>query len=140
MNGLVRITLNFMELEVKKDDSVVFSIRADLEDQYPDLKAKRGTENGMVLAFDAENHFLVHTQDSSQRDIIITVVRGFYGKKVWKDQNGGEEPLQEETPEEHSSDPLPELQGEEQSEPADPNLVKSEMVPNSEPLQESAGN
>lgn len=45
----------------------------------------------MILILDAENEFVLKASDNQQRDIIITVLKGFYGKSVWKDQEEQQE-------------------------------------------------
>lgn len=52
-----------------------------------------------MLRVDANNEFLIKAADNSSRDIILTVIKGLYGKSIWKNSENHKE---EEDDEEES--------------------------------------
>ncbi|CAD8117470.1 unnamed protein product [Paramecium sonneborni] len=85
INCILKITLKNMELDLKENDQTIHHIQVPLQALYPSCTSVQGTDESFILRVDQGNHFQMRAADNSQRDIILTVIKGFYGKGIWKD-------------------------------------------------------
>ncbi|KAM3135346.1 hypothetical protein pb186bvf_012504 [Paramecium bursaria] len=93
---LMNLTLDQIELTFKKEEQIISTNFYQLSAQYPQCQAKRGTDDQFYLEVNEETKYLLKSSDNQQRDIILTVIKGFYGKSVWKKQQQSEENIDEQ--------------------------------------------
>lgn len=79
---IIKLSLDNLSIEVKKDNNIIKTFKVDLFDDYPYVEMIKKTNNMFDIHLSKELEVRIQAKSHIQRDIIAIAIRSFCGKKI----------------------------------------------------------